>query len=569
MKDKKILLTTLNSKYIHTNIALRYLKKILDTSNFNTVLKEFTINDEFLNILASITDENPDILAFATYIWNIEITLKLAKTIKNLNPNIKIILGGPEVTYCSEQLLKENNYIDYIIIGEGEKTVLELIKNIINKDVFDIDNVSYYKNNELKIGNIGVNDKLENLPSIVDFDLKEENKNKIVYFETVRGCPYNCSYCLSSTIKGIREIPIEKVKQDLKVLMDNNIKLIKLTDRTFNYNKKRAMEIWEYIVKNNKNTEFHFEISAHLIDNTMLEFLKTVPKNMFRFEIGVQSTNPKTIEAINRKTDFTILSNIVRQIKSFNNITLHLDLIAGLPYEDYNSFKNSFNDVYNLEPDELQLGFLKLLKGCRIREQEAEFEYRYIQNPPYEILQNKFISYEEIKKLKKIEDIVDKYYNSSTFKISINYIIKKYFKSAIEFYEELSKFYLDKKYFERKISGEESFDILFEFFTEKISENIEYFRQILKLDYVAKYSNKRMWLDKQDANIIKNEIRDILIDERKFKKISNIFEIKERTNMYKHLKFEKINLEEDEINKFLEKYTIKYLIYDGYLILKK
>ena len=324
----KILLTTLNTKYVHTNIALRYLYETVK-EKYSVIRKEFSINDQIEKIISDITNILPDVIAFSVYIWNIEMILKVAENIKKIYPSTKIILGGPEVTYSSKEILTKYDFIDFICVGEGEESFPNLINYLSNQENVDLKlpNITYRIDDEIVEGEIGLVKNVSNIPKICR-SISDEYDGKIVYIETVRGCPYNCSYCLSSTIKGIRPFELERVKEELKILIDKKVTLIKFVDRTFNYDKKRAIEIWKFILENNISSQFHFELSAHLIDEEMMEFLKTVPKDVFKFEIGVQSTNFETIKAINRTTDFKILSNIVKQLSELNTISLHLDLIA-------------------------------------------------------------------------------------------------------------------------------------------------------------------------------------------------------------------------------------------------
>ena len=485
----KVLLTTLNTKYVHTNIALRYLYETIKEKDL--VLKEFTINEPIGKILRDIISVKADVIAFSVYLWNIEDTLKLSENIKKINPDIKIIMGGPEVTYQSEKLLENYDFIDYILIGEGEETFPALI-NYLEKNSSNISflkNVSYREKDKIHVGELAVVCDTEKIPRIAQ-NIADSYDGKIVYIETVRGCPYNCSYCLSSTIKGIRPFEMNRVKEELLILVNAKVRLIKFIDRTFNYDKKRTLELWKFLLNNNISSEFHFEISAHLIDDEMLEFLKNVPPNTFRLEIGVQSTNPDTIKAINRTTNFQTISKVTSQIMQGKNITTHLDLIAGLPYENFERFKESFNDVYNLCPSELQLGFLKMLNGCQITKEKDLFEYEYTSYPPYEILQNKFISFEEITLLKNVEEIVDIYYNSSRYNNSIHFALEKY-NTPFDFYFELSKYALDNNYFERKISAEEWFDALAKFYYSKKYKDFDIFIEALKKDHFNSFGNKR------------------------------------------------------------------------------
>lgn len=483
-QKKKVLLTTLNTKYVHTNIALKYLyETIKNNEDIDVELKEFTINEPVDKVFRNIAMCNADVIAFSVYIWNINQTLVICENLKQLYPNIKIILGGPEVTYCSKELLEKYDFIDYIIIGEGEETFPKLINGEINN------HVSYRKTDELIIGTIGIVEDTNLIPCIAE-EIVKDYDGKIVYIETVRGCPYNCTYCLSSTIKGIRPFDMDRVKSELLILMNAQVRLVKFVDRTFNYDKKRALEIWKFILKNNISSEFHFEISAHLIDEELLDFLKTVPKGVFRLEIGVQSTNEETIQAINRKTDFKVLSDVTRMIASYENIPMHLDLIAGLPYEGYERFKESFNDVYNLKPNELQLGFLKLLKGCQITNEKEKYNYKHISNPPYEVLQNDFINFSELMELKKVEEMLDVYYNQNRYKNTLKIVVEK-FKTPFEFYYEISTYAEKNGYMDRKISAEEWFDVLAKFYKAKEFEDFHIFIENLRKDHFENFGNKR------------------------------------------------------------------------------
>lgn len=486
----KILLTTLNTKFVHTNIALKYLYETVHEKD--VVLKEFTINEPLGKVLREIISEKADVIAFSVYLWNVEQILKLSENIKKINPNVKIILGGPEVTYQSENILIENLSVDYVICGEGEETFPALISFLENPNSEEKEfqkNVSYRIEDEIHVGEIGIVCDTNKIPRIAN-KIAEDYDGRIVYIETVRGCPYNCSYCLSSTIKGIRPFNIDRVKEELLVLINAKVRLVKFVDRTFNYDKKRALEIWRFLLENNISTEFHFEISAHLIDDEILEFLDTVPENTFRLEIGVQSTNSETIKAINRNTNFEVITKVTKRIMQKAAITTHLDLIAGLPFEGYERFKESFNDVYRLKPTELQLGFLKLLSGCQITKEKELYDYKYTSYPPYEILENKFISFEEITKLKNVEEMVDVFYNSARYKNSLHFAEEK-FETPFEFYFELSVYAEKNGYMDRKISAEEWFDVFARFYSENKFDDYEKFLENLKKDHFNNFGNKR------------------------------------------------------------------------------
>jgi len=385
----KALLTTLNSKYIHSALSIRYLKEFCkDIADIS--LMEFTINQNIDYIAGEIYKRKPDIIGFSTYIWNLEHTLRVCEILKLVNPNIKIILGGPEVSFDSEDIMKENWFIDFIISGEGEIPFRELLLSIFDgdRDFSSVKGLTYREGEEIIKNPPG--SLLKNLDMIPSpyVEIDKSLEKKIVYYESSRGCPFNCQFCLSSTIKGVRYFSLERVKEDLQRLMDMKVKQVKFVDRTFNANKKYAMEIMEFIMdKDPEDMNFHFEVTAHLIDEDMLQLIKKAKPGLFQFEIGVQSTNERTIEAIGRTTNFGKLKEICKEIKSYKNIHQHLDLIAGLPYEGYESFKKSFNDVYEIKPEKIQLGFLKLLKGSGLRKEKEKYGFKFLDIPPYEVLE--------------------------------------------------------------------------------------------------------------------------------------------------------------------------------------
>ncbi|WP_334292127.1 B12-binding domain-containing radical SAM protein [Alkalithermobacter thermoalcaliphilus] len=484
----KILLTTLNSKFVHTNLAIRYLKAYVKDL-IQVDIKEYTINNTIDYILKDIYKEDYSVIGFSTYIWNIEETLKIASSIKKVSPHIKILLGGPEVSYDYDEIMKNNSFIDYIIYGEGEETFREFVKYILkDKDIKDIDGIVYRKKE-----NVIINKERELLkdlnliPTIYKNIDKKEYENKIVYYETSRGCPFNCQYCLSSTIKGLRFFDIERVKKELKVLIDAKVKQVKFIDRTFNANKEYALDIMNFLLENdNGYTNFHFEVTAHLIDDQMLQFLSKCKEGLFQFEIGVQSTNKDTLKEIQRQFDFEKLSYVVKKISSFKNIHQHLDLIAGLPYEDYESFKRSFNMVFNLDIEKLQLGFLKMLKGSGVRKEAKKHGYKYKDYPPYEVLSNNYITYDKILKIKDIEEILEIYFNSKNFILSVMYVIKNYYgDDAFKFFEDLSNYWNENDYFKTSQGKNDQYKIFFYFYREKIGKNVELFKEVLKYDYLS------------------------------------------------------------------------------------
>ena len=479
----KVLFTTLNSKYIHTNIALYYLrnrvKNIVDVSTLN-----LNINDTLSSNLNKILSYTPDVVCFGVYIWNIEETLKIACDIKRVNPKAIIAFGGPEVSYNPDELLNKYKFIDSILCLESENNIVQFIQDVKNKNV-------------QKIYQIPV--EVADIPSIAD-DIIENYDGRIVYFETSRGCPFRCSYCLSCIDKRVRYFDLKQVKTDLKKLLDFNVTQIKFIDRTFNSDKKRALDIWKFLLDNRKDTIFHFEISASLIDDEVLKFLKKVPHDVFRFEIGIQSTNKQTLDAINRRYNFKYEQEVISKLVKMGNIHTHTDLIIGLPYETMDTFKKTFNDVYGLHSSEIQLGFLKFLKGTDIYNKKDEFKYEYSDYPPYEVLQNKFMSYQDISYLKKFETVFEYIYNSKKFIASVKYLETK-FSDFYAMYEYITDYFLAGKLIDVKLSYDNIYLHLIKMF-----DNDEILIQTLTYDYVSNFKGIRDWMyNKYD---VKEEIKD-------------------------------------------------------------
>ena len=507
----KITLTAINSKFIHSNLAVRYLKSFTRDINYDCKIREFSINDREEKILEEIIKESPDVVAFSTYIWNIEMIKRLSNLIKMVDESIEILYGGPEVSYDSQNILKELNG-EYIIEGEGEKTYREFVEyKLGERDINSIRGL-YYKID----GDIAFNGKrpLMNMNEIVfPYEEDENLDNKIVYYEASRGCPFNCKYCLSSTVHGVRFLDVERVKKELKYFIDKEVRLVKFVDRTFNCNHKFTMAIWEFLINQDTNTQFHFEISADILKSEELELLRKAPKDRFQFEVGVQTTNDDVLNRINRFVNFSDIKEKVDELLQIRNIKQHLDLIAGLPGEDYTSFKKSFNDVYSIEPEEIQLGFLKLLRGSSMREEAEDYGMKYSPYPPYEILKTKDISYHELLKLKKVEAMVDKYYNSQKFNNIIKYFVKK-FETPFDFYYELGDYFEKKGYFNRNIGNNEYYRVFLDFNMEILKEDNSILKEILRFDYL-KFNKKRgipdfikRNIDKEDEERIKEKLRD-------------------------------------------------------------
>lgn len=509
----KTIITTLNSKFIHSSLSVRYLKSICrDIPNIEVY--EFTINQNKDYIAGEIYKTKPDIVAFSCYIWNLEETLNICEVLKIVNPSIKIVLGGPEVSFDGENILKKYSFIDFIIYGEGELTFRELIIRLIDKKekYIDIKGLIYREKEKVIINE--PRPLIKNLDTIPSpYEELSGLKNKIVYYESSRGCPFNCQFCLSSTIKGVRFFSLDRVKEDLGKLIDAKVRQVKFVDRTFNTKKEYAMEIMKFIMdKDPKNMNFHFEVTAHLLDKEMLDFLSKAKEGLFQFEIGIQSTNPETIKAIGRTTDIEKAKEVTKIIKSYKNIHQHLDLIAGLPYEDYNTFRNSFNEIYELRPEKLQLGFLKLLKGSGLRKNKEKYGFKFLDRPPYEVLATEYISYDEMLKLKTIEDLLEKYGNESSFENSLQYIIKNYYDSPFCFYEKFACYWEEKEYHKLSHSKKKLYKILYEFYKDVVKKNLNIFNEILKFDYITNNVDFNIpnYINRVDVDKLRSERHDFL-----------------------------------------------------------
>ncbi|MGG7200792.1 B12-binding domain-containing radical SAM protein [Clostridium butyricum] len=512
----KVVLAAINSKFIHSNLAVRYLRAYTKDLDYNCVIREFTINDREEKVLEQIIKEKPDIVAFSTYIWNVEFILRVANLIKRVDSNIEILYGGPEVSFDSRSFLKEN-VGEYVIEGEGEKTYRDFVLYKLGKINLEDVRGLHYKITDMVYSN--EKRPLMSMDEIVfPYEDDEDLTNKIVYFESSRGCPFNCKYCLSSTSHGVRFLNIDRVLKELKYFIDKKVRLVKFVDRTFNCNHKFAMAIWEFLINSDTETQFHFEISADILKDEEIEILSKAPEGRFQFEVGVQTTNDEVLRNINRFVNFSHIKEKVEELMAIKNIKQHLDLIAGLPGEDYNSFEKSFNDVYSIRPEEIQLGFLKLLKGSSMREEAYKYGMEYSPYPPYEILKTDKITYEELLKLKKVEEMVDKYYNSQKFNLIIKYFEEK-FDKPFDFYYSLGNFFENQGYFNRSISNAEYYKVFLDFNETVLENNNEYLKEIIRFNYLI--YNKRRGLPEFLRSDMKKEeeksIKEKLKEEYSFK----------------------------------------------------
>ncbi|MEG1847898.1 MAG: B12-binding domain-containing radical SAM protein [Lachnospiraceae bacterium] len=507
----KFLLVAVNAKYIHSNPALYSLKAFAAQYESHIEIAEYTINNQTEHILADIYKKKPTMLAFSCYIWNWDMIQELIVELHKLLPEVPIWLGGPEVSYDAVTTMRKLPQLEGIMIGEGENTFLELMGYYVDG-----------KGSLPKISGIitraGINaprelTNMDDLPFLYH-DL-DEFDHKIIYYESSRGCPFRCSYCLSSIDKTVRLRDIEIVKQELQFFLDSMVSQVKFVDRTFNCNHAHAMAIWRYLKEHDNGvTNFHFEISADIMNEEEIALLHSLRPGFVQLEIGVQSTNAVTLKEIHRYVQFEALKKVVEQIKSGENIHIHLDLIAGLPYEDYDSFANSFNEVYAMRPQQLQLGFLKILKGSQMQEQAEKYGIQYTDRPPYEVLYSKWLSYEDVIRLKAVEEMLELYYNSNQFTTTLP-ALEQLFQSPFAFYEALADFYEQKGYFNQSPSRVYRYEVLQQFALEIDSKHGDVYRELLTHDCYLRENLKSRPSFSMENTVGKEQLRDFYEREEK------------------------------------------------------
>ena len=537
----KILLAACNAKYIHSNLAVFNLKAYAREYNreydSQILLREYTINQQKDDILKDIYLSHPDVVCVSCYIWNITFVKELMQDLRKILPDVPFWAGGPEVSYDAEEFLKKNPAFLGVMLGEGEETFLELVRHY-EEDAVSLENIAgiVYREENGTLRNNGWRPIMDLSKVPFAYENLEDFRNRIIYYESSRGCPFSCSYCLSSVDKRLRFRDLSLVKRELQFFLDHQVPQVKFVDRTFNCKHDHAMAIWQYIKDHDNGiTNFHFEISADLLREEELELMKTMRPGLIQLEIGVQSTNPQTIRAIHRTMDFEKLAEIVNRIHSFQNIHQHLDLIAGLPYEDYDSFHRSFNDVYALHPQQLQLGFLKVLKGSHMKEMAEAYGIVHKEQEPYEVLGTKWLPYDDILRLKMVESMVEVYYNSGQFQNTLNYV-EPLFPDPFTLYEKLGAFYEKKGYTEISHSRMRRYEIFQEFaeeefgkatsrqgamYCEKIADCMVYdlyLRENLKshpsFEYDQKPFEKEIWEYRRQEKISKTAHIEVFRDGR-------------------------------------------------------
>ena len=580
----KTLLVAINAKYIHSNLAVYSLKAYADEHLDEDIqIAEYTINQQVDDILMDIFKQTPDILCFSCYIWNITYVEAVITEIHKILPETIIWVGGPEVSYHATEFLEMHPQVTGVMKGEGEKTFLELMQYYSQQENHELltENVDESERNNLhEITGISFRAKNEKIDSgqskqnktqsIIDnpwreiMDLSEvpfvyhhmeDFKNKIIYYETSRGCPFSCSYCLSSIDKKLRFRDIELVKRELQFFIDHEVPQVKFVDRTFNCKHEHSLAIWNYIVEHDNGiTNFHFEVAADLLNEEELELMAKMRPGLIQLEIGIQSTNEQTIEEIHRVMNFEKVAQIVQRIKAGNNIHQHLDLIAGLPFEDYESFAKSFCEVYALKPAQLQLGFLKVLKGSYIEEKLKDYELAHQTRPPFEVLKTKWLPYEDVLRLKGVEEMVEVYYNSGQFEYTI-VELEKEFETSFEMFEKLREYYESKGLNLLNHSRVARYEILLDFIEERLSEEktetsemvipdddnrLEHYRELLTFDLYLRDNMKNRPEFAGENKVTKDENRMFYEQEAEERKYLKGYEQYDKNQLRKMTHLEKV-----------------------------
>ena len=519
----KLLLTAINAKYIHSNLAVYSLRAAAGSIRKQVELAEFTINHRTEDILRDIYRRKPDVLFFSCYIWNMLYVTELTAECRKVLPEVPIWLGGPEVSYDAEQFLREHPEVDGILCGEGEESFHRLGECYVNCKA-DVEHLSQIPGLVFRKSLTGCGESAEaeqiqtNPPApLVDlstlpfpYEALTDLENRIIYYESSRGCPFSCSYCLSSIDKSVRFRNLDLVLPELQFFLDRRVPQVKFVDRTFNCRKSHAMAIWQYLLDHDNGvTNFHFEIAADLLDREELELIARMRPGLIQLEIGVQSTNPLTLEAICRKTDLQEIREVVSKIHGGKNIHQHLDLIAGLPHENYESFGLSFNDVYAMEPDQLQLGFLKVLKGSQMYREAEQYGIVRRTLPPYEVLRTPWLPFSDVLRLKMIEEMVENYYNSHQFDETLKELVPA-FPSPFAFFEKLAEFYEGRREEQRKHSRVQRYELLLAFIREMLPEREWHYRQLLTIDYYLRERAKARPAFAPDQTIYKEKLAELL-----------------------------------------------------------
>lgn len=501
----RALLVALNAKYIHSNLAIYSIRAFSlahGVPEERLLMAEYTINQDSGQILSDIFERQPELLAFSCYIWNIQQVRELAVELHKILPDTTIWLGGPEVSYQAEALVMECPWLTGVMVGEGEATFLELYqaydshnsseKKSREPDLSGIPGIVYRELTTCKVITTSEREVMSMDELVFPYQYIDRKKieNRIIYYETSRGCPFGCSYCLSSVDRKVRLRSMSLVERELQFFLDHKVPQVKFVDRTFNCQREHTMAVWKYIYEHDNGiTNFHFELSAERLTEEEIAFVCQLRPGLVQFEIGVQSVNEDTLKAIRRPCRLNVLRERVAKIQESGNIHQHLDLIAGLPWEDFASFRQSFNAVYAMKPDQFQLGFLKLLRGTPIFEQQKEMGIVCQDRPPYEVLFTKWLSYRDVLQLKRVEDMVERYYNSMQFVASLSYI-ERQFDTAFDFYQAIGEYYLEKGYGRVHQSRLQNYEILLAFCVDRTSCDYNILCQLMLYDLYVRENLK-------------------------------------------------------------------------------
>ena len=479
-----VLLATLNAKYIHSSLALRYLAASCRSVCPDIMISEYSINNKLLDVLGDIYAQQPAIVGLACYIWNIDLTLSLARLIKQVMPDTVIVLGGPEVSYDPGYLLDTYPCVDYVIQGEGEETLAQLIAAMAAGDIVDSINGLAARGTDGKpiVDEPQVVTELDTIPFPYSQADLAALKGKIIYYESSRGCPFSCQYCLSSATNGVRFFSLERVFQDLQTFIAAGVQQVKFVDRTFNANKNHYLPILRFLAAQNCSTNFHLEVAADCLDEEALVVLEQAPVGRFQLEIGIQSTHEQTLTAIQRRNIWPRLTENIQRLQTADNMHLHLDLIVGLPCENYERFGVSFDDVYRLRPHMLQIGFLKMLKGSGIRRQAVAHGYVFTDYAPYEVLQNNYLSYHDVRRLQLLEEVFNQTYNSGRFEQTLAWLVEKSDHSPFRLYEKITDYWECHDYHRMAHSAKSVSKYLLDFCREKYKTETDFCAELLKFD---------------------------------------------------------------------------------------
>ena len=488
-----VVLSTLNSKFIHSSLALRYLKAYGEAHGQAYDIVEYTINMPVLHILSDITEHDIDVLGFACYIWNIEMTLHVVDMVKAVRPDIKIVLGGPEVSFTADELLERCPNIDYIVQGEGEEAFHALVTALqLGNDGLNpvIPGVRGRRNGSI----LGSAEAVEVRDlSTIPFPYTEEDmddlEHKIIYYESSRGCPFSCQYCLSGNKNTVRFFPQERTLQELQWFIDHGVKQVKFVDRTFNCAPKHHRPLMEFMRDTETDMNYHLEMEPELMTDWETNILCETPPGRIQIEVGVQSTHKKTLDAINRYNDWPYIQKSIRPIIQAGRTHVHMDLIVGLPHEDFNRFGQSFNDLFSLQPHALQIGFLKLLKGSGVRRMR---EYKYVADPlaPYEVLSTHVLPYDDVRFLKYLEDVFERFYNSERFRTTFGYIGQQLIHGetdAFSYFCDMTRAWLKEGNHKVNLKDIDQIEFLYRFFLAK-GDTIA--AELLQYDTLVSYRGK-------------------------------------------------------------------------------